>query len=301
MSQSPIGASRYSITLEATETKMTTRAFCYTLNNYTPEELANCQAIDCRYHVIGKEVGESQTPHLQAYIHFNNPIRATALKKKIPRAHIEVAKGSPKQASDYCKKSDKEPWEHGELPQEKGAAGGQANKRRYDEAYESAKRNKLDDIPKDLLVRHYGAFKSIAKDNMEELPCVDTLDHEWYTGPSGTGKSRKAYEQYPGAYRKMCNKWWDGYKGEEVVIIDDLDKKHDVMAHHLKIWGDHYPFIAESKGGAKMIRPKKIIITSNYTPLDIWGFDEQSRAPIERRYKIKNFPQKEEEPTLSFP
>lgn len=281
---------------------MTTRAFCYTLNNYTPEEYANCQAIDCRYHVIGKEVGESQTPHLQGYIYFNNPIRATALKKKIPRAHIEIAKGNPKQASDYCKKSDKEPWERGEVPESKGAAGGQANKRRYEEAYEAAKRNKLDDIPADLLVRHYGAFKAIAKDNMEELPCVDTLDHEWYTGPSGTGKSRKAYEDHPGAYRKMCNKWWDGYKGEEVVIIDDLDKKHDVMAHHLKIWADHYPFIAESKGGAKMIRPKKIIITSNYTPEDIWGFDEQSRGPIERRYKIKTFPlPQEEQPTLSFP
>ena len=121
----------------------------------------------------------------------------------------------------------------------------------------------IDDVPADIYLRMYRTLKEVAKDHMKSPDPIPTLSNRWVCGPSGCGKSRSAREQYPGAYYKMCNKWWDGYQGESTVIIEDIDTNHKCLIHHLKLWGDHGPFLAETKGGAINIRPERIIVTSN--------------------------------------
>ena len=42
-------------------------------------------------------------------------------------------------------------------------------------------------------------------------------------GPSGTGKSRFVAKRWPKAFWKSPEaKWWDGYAGQEVVVLDDF-------------------------------------------------------------------------------
>lgn len=74
-----------------------------------------------------------------------------------------------------------------------------------------------------------------------------------------------------------------------MVIIEDLDPSHEYMTRSLKIWGDHYPFHAEEKHGGAMIRPKQIIVTSQYHPADIFK-DLKTLEAIMRRFKIVHFP-----------
>jgi hypothetical protein len=72
---------------------------------------------------------------------------------------------------------------------------------------------------------------------------------------------------------------------QPTVIIEDFDKEHEMLAHHLKIWGDRYPFPAEIKQSSATIRPDLIIVTSNYYPNEIWE-DESSLEPILQRFKV---------------
>lgn len=70
-----------------------------------------------------------------------------------------------------------------------------------------------------------------------------------------------------------------------MVIIDDFSREHSCLGYYLKIWADHYPFAAEIKGATCQARPKKIVITSNYHPRDIWD-DPCILEPILRRFRV---------------
>jgi len=81
------------------------RRWCFTLNNYTEVDLSQCLT---RFHeaqyAIGKEVGESGTPHLQGYLEFKFQKDFKWLQEQIPGAHIEKAKGKRDVNYAYCTK-----------------------------------------------------------------------------------------------------------------------------------------------------------------------------------------------------
>ena len=96
------------------------RRFCFTWNNYPldAEEHLRCffERKQGEYMVVGRETGESGTPHLQGYVCLKHAITFAALKKYFPQIHIERARGSPKQNQAYCTK-DADFFEVGELPE----------------------------------------------------------------------------------------------------------------------------------------------------------------------------------------
>lgn len=77
----------------------------FTLNNYLETDIQDFVALlgkDDKY-VIGKEVGDSGTPHLQGHIEFKKGRRLSAVRKLIPRAHWGKCRNKTACRS-YCQK-----------------------------------------------------------------------------------------------------------------------------------------------------------------------------------------------------
>jgi len=260
--------------------------WCYTLNN--PEFPIPWNETTQLYHIYGKEIAPGTgTPHHQGFICFKNQKYLTQVKELNDKAHWEIAKGTNQQASDYCKKEN-DFVEKGNLPIEPARLGNKANAVKWRTINDLAKSGNLAEIdiqyPK-VWNTSYRNLKSIKVDHMKPLADLDEPCGVWLYGASGAGKTLKARTDYPDAYLKLPNKWWDGYQGEANVIIDDVDLNHAYMGYHLKIWSDRYSHLAEVKGSTIVVRPRKIIITSQYRIKDIWKNEPETISALSRRFK----------------
>lgn len=82
--------------------------FCFTLNNYTEEDIRYLETFYngyCVYLIYGKEIGTvGGTAHLQGYAQLKKQTRFNTIKKLLNKYHIEDAMGTPEQNKVYCSK-----------------------------------------------------------------------------------------------------------------------------------------------------------------------------------------------------
>jgi len=261
------------------------KRFCFTWNNYDDAAVALLESFasdHCPYLVYGKEVGESGTSHLQGFFTLKSKKSITALRKLGLACHLETAKGTSLQASDYCKKEG-DFVEFGTPP----IPGQRTDLAAVADMVKAGK--SLQEIAESCPSTYMKYGRGIRD---LKLILDKPYDHSdvrgiWYVGSPGTGKSRKARHENPGAYLKSQSKWFDGYNGESVVILDDLDT--NILGHHLKIWADRYSCTGETKGGTINLRHTKFIVTSNYTIEHLWSEDVAMQEAIKRRFKVTVF------------
>lgn len=261
------------------------RDFVFTWNNYPENYAASLDTLECVYLVTGEEVAPSTgTRHLQGYIRVKHPLRLSAMVGRLPGCHVEIARGNPQQCDAYCRKDNTGIYSRGVIPVSQ-ADKGAAEKKRWEDAWEHAKKGEIEEIPADIRIRQYSSLRRIERDFMPAVPRLEGPCGVWIHGIAGAGKTRAVLDQFPEAYPKPRSKWWDGYQGEDIVYLDDIDKYNVALGGELKLWADAYPFIAENKGGSKKIRPKRFIVTSQYSIEEIWE-DQATRQALLRRFVV---------------
>lgn len=236
--------------------------------------------------IIGQERGDQEhTLHLQMYLYFQNPRAFSGVKKLLgERYHIEKSNGTPDQNIAYCSK-DGDYIEYGEKPQQgkrsdiKDTINRIEGGVRFDEvilsasSYQSAKHI-------ELLMKYQKSPKPVKR----------TI--KWYYGSAGTGKTRSAIEEVGDDYwisgRNL--KWWDGYYGQQTIIIDDFRADFCTFHELLRIL-DRYPYRVETKGSSLWIqeRTHTIIITSCYHPRCVYNTREDIQQLLRRIDEIYIF------------
>lgn len=113
---------------------------CFTLNNYSFADIESLLEKEddenIIYLVVGQEIGESGTPHLQGFIHYKEEPRKCGVKfwknyfKFSQNAHFENARGSDQDNQKYCSK-DGPYFEFGQP--------GEAGVSRFQQIFEEAK------------------------------------------------------------------------------------------------------------------------------------------------------------------
>ena len=91
--------------------------------------------------------------------------------------------------------------------------------------------------------------------------------------------------EHPDAYKWHANeKWFDGYKGQKRLVIDEFRDSQMTCASLLK-YLDVYKLKLEIKGSHTWAKWDEVFITSNINPEEWYrGVPEATRAALFRRF-----------------
>lgn len=277
------------------------RTWCFTINNWTEpmwDKLVDWPNKGCgiKYLVVGRERGEQGTPHLQGFVRFKHQKIFSVVKQLFQRfigvaPHLEIAMGNDFENQAYCKKEDNEAFEWGE-------PAVQGKRTDIDAAAALVQAKGAQAVAEEMPSLYVKFHKGLeALENKTKFKGRDPDDPPmviYVSGPSGAGKTRGAFElakrmypneePYMGAITSSGKVWWDGYKQQSCVILDEF-RYTDVPAAYMLRLLDRYPFRVEYKGGSIPFNSPLIIVTSiqRYTE---W-YNGEDNVQFERRAKIK--------------
>lgn len=251
------------------------RTWCYTINNYTEDDINRVKALTGTMHRCCKEVGTTDnTPHLQGAITFSRTYRLAALKKLIPRAHWEVAKACDPE--NYCIK--------GEIIIDE-RNNNQGHRTDLGNAIEVGRTLGYKQMAKECpetFVKYHKGLKELLFTIHEQQDWFDTKVYVFW-GPPGSGKSKRARTIDPNLYNvpEPINGalWFDGYMGQKSILLDDFYGW--IKYHTLLQLTDGYPITMPIKGSFVHRQWDTVIITSNKPP-ELW-YNREEIAALKRR------------------
>lgn len=227
-----------------------------------------------QYLAYGEEVCPTTgRPHFQCFAYSTKKMRFTQWKSILGKSNFRKCNGTLEQNEEYCAKEGTY-IKYGIRPM---ASGHKVGLTAFCEALRDGRdfeELKCED-PVTACMYNNG-LKAVAlafqnKRMKESRPDRVRPEVIYIYGPPGTGKSDYARIRYPGLYDVSDAdnyKWKDDYRGEETVLYDNIDKTNFNRTALLREI-DKYAIRCPVKGGFVNWRPKRIFITSVYSPEEL--------------------------------
>lgn len=262
------------------------RYWCVT--SYAKSPRRDFDAKHVRYVIYQWEVcPETKRQHVQAYVEFFDAMRIGQVQRYFgdPKAHCEVRRATRTEAREYCRKRATAILH---TQYEWGTWREEVNRRRkLCEVLrdKNLTRNQLiEDVPHFFVMYHKGIDQLYAHRAKRRAYDFRTVVVTVYVGPSGVGKTRKATEGPFGSWFMMPlsgKMWFDGYAGEETLILDEFSGKMCMPLPYLLRVLDGHALQVQVKGAFVWAQWNRVIITSNTEP-EFW-YEEGLTTPLKRR------------------
>lgn len=221
--------------------------------------------------------------HLQGAGQLGTRKRLSGMKKLDDRVHWEHMNGSLAQARTYCTKDDTRvdgPWEFG-LPPTGGTGTTLQDVCKL--VIDGKTEAEIAQEAPDMYVRHYKGIRALHQAIKLGVQKRDWAPELWVlVGPTRTGKTSFVAHNWPDAYwkSKTMGPWWDGYDGQETVVLDDCLGDYMTLTDFKRLI-DRYPMDVQVKGGSVPMLAKRIVITSNVMP-EHWYSNDAAGAVVAR-------------------
>lgn len=245
-----------------------------------------------RYLCFGSEIcPDTKKHHWQGCVYFKDKVSIKTAQSllKIESSHMEYIPKSedPEDAINYCKKEGKFE-EYGEFPK-------QGKRTDLIELRDQLVDNQtsIDDIimSNPIMYHQYGR----TLDKIEDIVLRKKYRTEmtkgiWYHGGTGVGKSHRAFEGYATETHYNLindNGWWDGYRQQKVIIINDF--RGWLSYNELLQMVDKWPYSVKRRGREPMpFLSELVIITSSLPPEAVFHNrnDQDKIEQLLRRFEV---------------
>lgn len=237
--------------------------------------------------------------HYQGYVYWKSG-RTVSVAAKEHKCTFIIANGTPEQNRTYC--GGKDYTKDGKVKlanplfKEFGLLPQQGKRHDLNELKdEILNGKKVDEIllENPEIYHQYGRTLTKTEDlYLRKQYRTEMTTAEWIYGPTGVGKSHKAFENFhPDTHYVVPNDngWWDGYTQQETVILNDF--RGNIPYNELLQLIDKWPHSVKRRNREPMpFTSKHIIITSSLSPQLIYHNrnDEDSLEQLLRRCTITN-------------
>ena len=232
------------------------------------------------YSVCGKETAPTTNmKHFHVFIHLKKRLQSRKFEEFITvqgvRPQIEKVHNNIANIIKYCKKEGHIAEKGDDIWTKKGTL----NRKEKAELLLNGDLEKLfmeGTLGPVEIIRAY-KIRSIFETNRKPTGYKKKLVM-WFKGPTGEGKTRTAVkiaEEYFKNDYWISNdslRWFDGYHGQKLAIIDDFRKAMLTDWSFLLRLLDGYNLIVQTKGGFTKWNPETIIITSPATPEEAFSW-----------------------------
>lgn len=275
------------------------RSVCFTAWKGEAKKLmAKADEAPIKYLCYGNEkCPNTGKAHEQGFVMFSRQLTFNQVIKVLGReVNFEKIKGSPQQNIDYCSKEG-DFHEYGTRPK-------QGKRHDLDELRDLILNGKksVEDImlEQPIMYHQYGRTLNKIEDVYLRKKKRTTMTKGiWIYGPTGVGKSHKAYDLAGDSCYTWPNdgRWWDAYRGQDTVVINDfrgqirygelldlVDKWEKTVPRRNR---EPLPFVA-----------KTVIITSSMHPRDVYAYLSMKKKDkldqLFRRFNIIEMTERED-------